>query len=135
MAVPSYANKKLKGYVTLLSVILLTVFGTVVAVTTLSIATDNVSAANTISRSKQAKALADSCMEIAINTLKDDLNYAGNQSFNIGGGSCTINPISGSGNTNRGISVTGTFSGITRRASVTILTVNPLTNFNNWQEN
>jgi hypothetical protein len=76
-----------------------------------------------------------SCTEIALNKLKNDLSYAGEESITLDGVTCNILAISGTGNTNRVIKVSATTSiGVVKKIQITVQTVNPSYIFSSWQE-
>lgn len=123
-----------KGFVTLLSVLILGAVGVVVVTNYLLINAENIIGIATIEESKQAKALVDTCAEYAINTLKTNLNYLGNETLSLSFGSCTISTISGTGNTSRSFQVTSTYLDQTRKLNIVISVVNPITSITTWQE-
>jgi len=81
-----------------------------------------------------AKNLATSCAEIAINKLKIADTYSGNETINFTEGSCYIQTISGSGNTNRLLRVTGTSENAIKKIEINVLVINPTTNISYWIE-
>jgi hypothetical protein len=95
-----YFTRK-RGFVTLVSVIILGTMGVVIVTGNISVVTDNIVGVSTFEQSKQARALADSCAEIAIDKLKVNNTYAGNENITLPFGSCSVGTISGTGNTNR----------------------------------
>lgn len=90
-------DKKLKGYAALTSVIVLSAVATLVLITSIQINTESVIASKTLEDSKKADALAYSCVEVAIENLKQDQSYSGNEVVLIGTDSCEILPIITSG--------------------------------------
>jgi hypothetical protein len=126
--------KQKKGFVTLVSVIILGTMGVVIVTGNLSVVTDNIVGVSTFEQSKQARALADSCAEIAINKLKLNNEYTGNEEITLPFGICTIGSISGVGNTNRSFQTTSKFKEVTKKVDVRISIVNPITEVDLWEE-
>lgn len=87
-----------------------------------------------IEQSNQAKALANACSEKALESLRENVNYAGNETVNLGQGSCQIFAVLGSGNTNRTVEASGTVNSITRKVQVDIAVVSPQIQLTDWQE-
>lgn len=128
-----YAKIK-KGFSTLTSVIILLFASVFIIVSTISGSTDTFIASSSTLASVEARALANSCAETAMNSLKINLAYAGSETFTFGNGSCSIQPVTGSGNTNRIIRTSGTVRGVTRETEMSVQTVNPTTVLNYWIE-
>lgn len=81
-----------------------------------------------------------SCVEDALDKLKSDENYSGNESFVIDGVNCNVLTISGTGNTNRVLKVSATATStestfsVVKKAQIDINTINPYYILNSWQE-
>jgi hypothetical protein len=76
-----------------------------------------------------------SCAEIALNKLKTDLNYTGNEAINLDGITCNILTISGIGNSNRVLKVSAvTTTAVVKKIQISVQTVNPSYIFTSWQE-
>ena len=82
-----------------------------------------------------ASGVLQSCAENALDKLKTDITYTGNESFLINGITCNILTISGSGNTNRILKVQAFNStSIVKKVQIDINTINPYYIMNSWQE-
>lgn len=127
-------NKKVDGFVTLVSVIVLGAIGVLVVTTNLSVNTDTTIILSVYEESKQAKALADTCAEVALENLKDDVNYAGNETLNLFDGSCDISTITGSGNAPRSFNTTGNFETQVYKLSIALGEINPFITITTWEE-
>lgn len=123
-----------KGFVALISVIILSAISVIVVTSAFSFSTNNLVNLRVTQSTLKAKANADSCVEIALNKLKTTLSYAGNETVTMDCGSCTISAVTGSGNTNRTFTTSGTCNSTTRRMSVSVTTVNPSTVLGSWKE-
>lgn len=82
----------------------------------------------------EARALADSCANVAIDNLKDDNTYPGSESITIASKQCQILVISGSGNNNRVVRGQATVNGVTKKIEVNISELVPNTIINYWEE-
>jgi hypothetical protein len=123
-----------KGFVTLFSLIILMIVSISVFTSILLVNADSLSSVQATRQGIVARSLANSCMEIALNELKSDQAYAGGATFTFAQGSCQIVSISGSGNSNRIIRVSGNADGFIRKAEALVLTINPSTSISYWQE-
>jgi hypothetical protein len=128
-----YFTRK-RGFVTLVSVIILGTMGVVIVTGNISVVTDNIVGVSTFEQSKQARALADSCAEIAIDKLKVNNTYAGNENITLPFGSCSVGTISGTGNTNRTFETSSTFKSVTKKLNISISIINPVTQITTWDE-
>lgn len=122
------------GFVTLFSLIILMVISVSVFTSILLVNIDSLNSVEATRQGIVARSLANSCMEIAINELKDDQAYTGNETFTFTNGTCQIISISGSGNTNRTIRVSGSADGYVRKVEALVLEINPATSISYWQE-
>lgn len=126
-------NKK-RGFITIASVLILGFVAIAIVTSNLNNSTFSLDNMKKNRDSYQALKLAESCAENAINTLKSNLSYTGNETLNLPFGDCTISAITGTGNSNRTFEAFSTFNNQTRRVAVSITTVNPLTSLASWKE-
>lgn len=130
-----HLDKKVKrGFTTITSVIILMVASVLIITSTIVISGDSFKSSYTSLSAIEAKGLAHSCAEIAINKLKLDNAYSGSESLSLNGESCNIAAITGTGNTNREINTYSTVRNVTRKVNVKIDTVNPTTIITSWDE-
>jgi len=130
---------KNRGYVTLLSVLVLGAVGVSVAVSVvlLGVGASRTSFAN--EQSMQARALASACGEEALQQIRNSTSFSGSNSLTLGQGGCSYTVTNTGGTnrtirTNRTITSTGTVGSIVRKASLAIDAVNPQINVVSWQE-
>ena len=83
--------------------------------------------------SAQARYLADTCAEIALQKIWDSSSYTGSGSFSGFNGSCTY-VVSSSGGENRQINTTGVLGNVTRKVKVLVDKVILQVNVSSWQE-
>ncbi|HOY46455.1 MAG TPA: hypothetical protein PKU95_02385 [Candidatus Dojkabacteria bacterium] len=122
------------GFATLFSLIILMVIAVSVFSSILLTNIDGLKGVEAMRNGIVAKNLATSCAEIAINKLKIADTYSGNETINFTEGSCYIQTISGSGNTNRLLRVTGTSENAIKKIEINVLVINPTTNISYWIE-
>lgn len=123
------------SYVTILTIVIIMVMAVTLTVTVISVLTNNTMSYGTTIASDISRYNADSCAEVAINRLKENLAYTGgNDTLTLDKGTCTVVNITGGGNNNRMIYITGTYNSAVRKLIVTISSVNPSTIISSWTE-
>lgn len=120
------------GYVALLSVLIVGAVAVAVGTMLLMIGLDSQRAALVTQRSLQARGLASTCAEDALQQIHDDTSYTGNNTLNLGQGSCTYT-VTNTGGANRTIAASGTVGTVVRRASLSI-TIGSTITITSWQE-
>jgi len=123
-----------KGYVLLMSVLILGAVGVAITVSLLLFGTGTLSSLNCWQQSIQARMVADGCAEEALQQIRDNSSYSGTFTIPIGSGSCTYT-VNNLGGDNRSISAGGSVGIAVRRVSITIDQLNPQLNITSWQEN
>ena len=83
-------------------------------------------------KGEEAAALADGCLDNALQRLRFDINYAG-ETLSFGGGSCIINVIA-NGN-DRTITVNASNDDYSQGLVVEATLIGNVITVNNWQEN
>ena len=86
-----------------------------------------------LKKSEQARHLANTCAEIALQKIWDDKNFSGSGNFSGHGGNCTYQ-VNNLGGDNREVRATGTMDTLTRKAKVSINKVGGLVGVTTWQE-
>lgn len=85
-------------------------------------------------QANQSFYLSQSCAEIALMKLKEDVNYNGSENINIQGTNCQIRPILGIGNENRIIQTITNYQNQVRKIQINLAIINPQTQIISWQE-
>jgi hypothetical protein len=129
-----HLNKTKRGYVTMVTIIILVAVASVMITSSILISTENFQASQRTRLALEAKALAETCAEVALNTLKTNIFYTGNVTLTYSYGTCQILTITGSGNTNRTITTQSTLDGVTKKSQIVVQTINPNTVITSWQE-
>lgn len=125
--------KNQKGYITLLSTLFLVAIGGVVAGSLILLGLGFSKTSFTLVQSNQAKALANACMEEALERINDSAPFTGTGSLTLGAGTCSYTVTSGGGQ-NRTITSSGTVGSIIRKVTVTIDKITPAIEVTSWQE-
>ncbi len=134
MAAVHYAKKNSNmGFVTLYSVIIL---GSVGLALVAALAMSGIWAIRTSGNdrdSAQARKAADSCVELALQTIWDNNSFSGNGSSTLGGSICTFS-VTNTGGDSRIINATGTVGSLLRKIFVSVDALSPAINVSDWQE-
>jgi uncharacterized iron-regulated membrane protein len=125
---------KQNAYVSIVTMVILMLIVLTATVTVITVQIDGNLSYRTNTDSAKARANVDACVDVAINKLKENAAYSGGETLNTDHGTCQVVSVTGSGNTNRVITVQGDFNYVTRKAQVTISQVNPLTSISSWLE-
>ena len=131
MGAPLYDTRR--GYITLISVLIVSAIVVSVAVTLLLIGVNATRTTAILQATKYANTLAKSCVEEALGRINLLNSFAGSGGINFGDGSCDYNVIN-SGGQNRLVTATGTTMGAIRRISVSVDALTPKINISSLQE-
>lgn len=130
----SLFHKKENGYVTLLAVLIVGVIGVSIGVSLVLVGIGVSQTGFALEQSKEARALADACAEKALNALRLDPDYGGNEIFTLGNGNCSILPVISAGRNKRTIQTVGAVGTIVRKVKVEVGQMSPQIGLNSWQE-
>jgi hypothetical protein len=131
---PQLSNNEKKGAITIVTVLLLAGILSIVSIQVLLLGNDVLFADKTLQDSIRAKSASIACAEIALNNLKIDNSYTGNETIVLTDSECTIGSISGTGNTDRILRTSGTSNNVSRKIEIDIAVLNPTTDLNYWNE-
>ncbi len=132
MARHPYADLK-AGYITLMSVLLVGAVGGAIAVSLLLLGLGSSRTSFALERSYQAKALADTCAEEALEQIRGNTSFVGGGNLTLGAGTCSYT-VASQGVENRTIVTSGTVGTIIRKVEILIDTINPQIRVTSWQE-
>ena len=127
-------KSKNEGYIALVTILIISAVVLVIAVNAGLLGISESDMGLIKNQASEAYYLASACAEYAVAKLKDKLNYPGNETLNIGDGSCYIYQPEGSGNQDRVVKTTGTIYNLTRKIKININRVRPETEIASWQE-
>ncbi len=119
-----------KGFILLISVIIVGAIAASVAIALLFLGTGGSKSAISYQSSNKAKAGVNTCVETALEQIRENTSYTGSGSLSINGGSCDY---AVTGILPKTVTASSTFSGVVRRVTVSVSAVNP-TISSTWQE-
>jgi hypothetical protein len=120
-----------RGYITLLSVLIVGAIGTAIAVTLLTLGVSASRSQLTYLASQEARAAASACAEEALEQIKLNANYTGTGSLTLSSASCSYTVVGGTSTTT---TATGTAGTVVRKVKVILKAVKPLLTPSSWQE-
>lgn len=123
----------LKGYITLISVLILSAVGTVIVVAILVLGSGSVRSGLALEQSVQAKALANACAEEALQQISDSIPFTGSGGLSLGQGTCSYT-VASQGGQNRTVEASGTVDSVVRKVAITIDQIAPSISIVSWQE-
>ncbi len=118
-------NRKYNGFVSIITVVILLIVGSVIILTSYQINTDSFVTNKNINSYFKSRTAAQSCMEIALNKLKVNNSYSGNEEIQLASDSCFIESITGSGNINRLVKVHSNILETNYSIEAYVLEINP----------
>lgn len=126
-------RKSQKGYVALISVLVMGAVGVSVGVSLILLGLSFSRTSLVVEQSNQAKALANACSEEALQKIREGINFSGSGNLSLASGTCsyTVTKLTGK---NRTISATGTVGTIVRKVSIQTSSMNPSVTVTSWQE-
>ena len=106
-----------KGYIALISVMIIAAIGAATAVSLLLLGLNSSRTSFILEQSNEAKALANACAEIALQNVAYYIPYNGSDTTDFEQGSCTYNVITTENSSD--ITVIGDVNDITRKIKIT----------------
>jgi len=126
--------KHQQAYIALITIIIISAVTLLIAASTSLFGISETDMGLIEDQSTQSYYLANACVEYALERLKNNINYTGNETLDIDDGSCYVYLPEGSGNENRTVRVTGTLANKTRKLKIIIEEINPSIIISSWQE-
>ena len=128
-------NKHQKGYITLVSVLVVGAVGIAITTSLLLLGVGSSQTSYAYQQSNQAKFLANACAEEALQQIRDSTLFAGSNSLTLGQGTCTYTVINTTPTgQERTITASGTVGTIIRKVVIFINKINPTMKVTSWQE-
>ena len=124
---------KKNGYVALISVIIINAVLLMIVITSAYIGITQGLNSLLYNNHLKSEGLASACGEQALMNLKDDPDYAGNETINLGSDQCQILPIVNLGGQARIIQVSSSIGGATKKNRISVGKINPTINVTSWQ--
>jgi hypothetical protein len=122
------------GFVMLVSMLIVGAIGLGIGVTLLLLGLGTSRSSFTLVQSMQARSLANACAEESLEKLRESVYYTGNETKVFSTGTCQVQPITGTGNSNRTLETTGTVGPVVRKVKVVIQRVHPAPIITSWLE-
>jgi hypothetical protein len=126
------SKKTRRGFSTLFIVIILGGIALSVAFSLSTSSVWSIKGSNDTKNSNKAKSLANACAEVALEVMRENNSYTGNDSVVLDGNTCTYT-VTNTGGTTRSLIISGSVGGIVRKINITTSTFNPLV-ISSWQE-
>ena len=122
-----------QGYVALIAVLIVGAIATSVALLVLATGYDSQRYTLVEQQSAQARGLATSCVEEALQTLHDNTTYTGTNGLSLGQGTCSYT-VTNTGGSNRTIDTSGTVGSVVRKVKVYATITSSSISVTSWQE-
>ncbi|MSU75085.1 MAG: hypothetical protein EXS55_01020 [Candidatus Magasanikbacteria bacterium] len=122
-----------RGFITLLSVLLIGAVGFSIGAALLWFGVGNSKTSLAMEQSTQARWLSDACAEEALEQVRGNTDFFGQANIILGDGTCTYTVIKFAGE-NRQITILGTVGTITRKEKIILDAINPQIHIISWQE-
>lgn len=126
-------NKQSGGYITLISILAVGAVGVAIAVSLLLLGVGNSRTSFAHEQTNQAKALANTCAEKAMQQIRDSVSFTGSGNLSLGAGTCSY-VVTSQGEQNRTITASGTVDTIVRKVKIVIDKITPTIEVVSWQE-
>lgn len=123
----------LKGYVTLISVLVVGAVAVSITFSLILLGIGNTKTSLSLDQSKQVQGLTDACAEEALQQIKDSNPFTGTGNLTLGQGTCSYT-VTSQGGQNRTIISTGIIGTIVRKVKIIIDKITPNINITSWQE-
>jgi len=127
-------NRESKGYITLGNVITVGSMALAVAISLLIIGINSYESTYMIEKSAVAQSLSDTCGEIALNNIRLDNGYTGNETHNIDANTCKIETVITNPDSTITINTSGTVQDTTRKTQIIISGFSPALQIEAWRE-
>ena len=125
-------NPQKRGYVTLMSVLVLGAVGVTIITSVLLLSVDSSRTSNVLSEIRESQTILESCVEEALERIRRNASVTGYGSLAFVDGSCGYE-ILNTGGSNRTIQASSTRGNLIHRLVVMIDQVNPRINVASWQ--
>lgn len=130
----SPAPGRRRGYVLLISVIVIGAVASTIVASLMLLGITASKVGQSFRASTQALELAQACAEVALHSLRQSPSYAGDEVFALDTGVCEILTIGGAGNNSRLLCVEGRAGDATRRIEIVVKQLLPRTIIDTWSE-
>lgn len=122
-----------QGFFTLVSVMIAGAIGITIAITLVLLGVGASRTSLAIVQSQQAKALANTCAELALFKIQKNFPFQGATAFSNESGTCEYS-VANLGGENRLIQATGTVMEVVRKVRISVSAMTPRINVSEWRE-
>lgn len=123
------------GYAFLITVLVTGIVAAGAVATLLLLGTSVLRSTLTLEDAAQAVERAGTCAEVALQSLRADLAYGGDETLTLSdGGTCDVRPVTGFGNEDRSVCVEARAGGVIRRMELSVTRVLPTTRIARWRD-
>ena len=129
-----FVNRGEQGIVIMLGILILGAVGIAISVASILSGINQSLTSGVEIESAQARALANACAEVALNKLRLQPSYAGNETIAIDNDVCQIRPVLNSGTSTPTIQTQATKRSSTKRVQIIISARNPRIQLGSWTE-
>ena len=126
-------NDQRKGFATLINILLVGAVGVTIAISLIFLGLGSSQTSFAMEQSNQSKALANACVEEALQQIRDSTPFTGSGNLTFGQGTCSYT-VTSQGGQNRTITTSGAVGTITKKVKVIIDKINPTIQVVPWQE-
>ncbi|MBN1617775.1 hypothetical protein JW887_00330 [Candidatus Dojkabacteria bacterium] len=123
-----------KGFVILSAVLIIGIISLSVTVSLLFSGINAALSGLTISQSSRASIMADTCAQEAMERIRRDSTYIGNETISMGEDSCEILPVQDLGAESRLVQIQGNSGEVNRKVEIRISQIEPEIRVDYWYE-
>ena len=127
-------HQRKNGYIALIAAIIIGAVTLTMVITSVYIGITQGMNSLLYSNHMESLAISSACAEEALMNLKNNHDYAGNETLNLGHSQCQILPIENLGGEARVIKTIGTVNGVNKKIKIQISQIDPQMVITSWQE-
>lgn len=128
-----YKQKARKGYIALVSVILMSALGLGIMLSVIASGVDASKTDFSLQQSGATRSIASSCAEEALQRIVETGTTSSNGNLTVGSGTCSY-LITSTGGQNITIQSTGVLGSVTSKIKVVVATTTPAMSLSSWEE-
>ena len=128
------ASEQRPGFILLITVVIIGAIASAILASLLLLGTSASQVSFSVYQAAQAKAHAEACTEYALQKLRDNPSYSGNETKTLSEGTCDILTVGGIGNENRTLCVEGGAGDSVRRIQIIIERLLPSIRIGSFEE-
>lgn len=132
MAQPQFA-RSFKGFVILINVLAVAIVGSTIVISLLWLAIGSSNNHVTLLNSMQTRNLANACVEVALQEIRNNTSYSGSDVVSINDIECSYT-VTIPSNGNREITASSTYNNVVKKIEVLVSQVDPTIIISSWQE-